>query len=193
MAYAGVAATLIDGGCTIHNSFKFPINLQEWQIKNLKIPKRTKERLQRAKIIIVDEVSMCNKIYLEAMDEILRTKVMNVNIPFGGKNIVVVGDFRQIPPIIRKGRNRSIIDASFKMSRVFKRFDIMRLKKNEKVSMKYPHDIRYAKFLLDLGNGDFPTIDEYNKTIEIPAEVESDFKNLSDFIEKVFVDMKNAS
>ncbi len=54
--------------------------------------------LKKAKVIIMDEICMMSKIDLERIERSLRL-LMDNNHPFGGKIIVLSGDFRQLLPI----------------------------------------------------------------------------------------------
>lgn len=54
--------------------------------------------LEDLDIIIVDEVSMMKKSELAKLDRLLRKQKM-MNVPFGGVNILLTGDFLQLPPI----------------------------------------------------------------------------------------------
>ena len=56
--------------------------------------------LQEAKILIMDEVTMMSKVDLERIDRSLQDIMQNKN-PFGGKIILLSGDFRQILPVER--------------------------------------------------------------------------------------------
>jgi ATP-dependent DNA helicase PIF1 len=77
---------------------------------------------------------MENKIFFEALDitlrDILRNKNENsIERPFGGMTMVVGEDFRQILPVLLKGRRHNIVTASIKRSYLRKHFHIMKLKR----------------------------------------------------------------
>ena len=69
------------------------------------------ELIKEASVIIWDEGPMVNRAVLACVDEVCRT-VMENDLPFGGKNIVVLGDFRQTCPVIRGGTRAQVVDAS---------------------------------------------------------------------------------
>jgi hypothetical protein len=104
LAFTGIASINISGQ-TIHSFFRFPFkpllpNDEEiplfrdfWQ--NYKI-------IEKAKTIIIDEVSMLRSDILEAIDCSLRKNGGNPNLPFGGKQMIFVGDIFQLPPIYNK-------------------------------------------------------------------------------------------
>src|ERR1700722_6209514 len=73
------------------------------------------ELLRAAKVFIWDEVAMSNQAVFNCVDETFRRCTRN-NLPFGGKVVVVLGDFRQMCPVIRGGSRVQVIDASVKSS-----------------------------------------------------------------------------
>jgi ATP-dependent DNA helicase PIF1 len=60
----------------------------------------TKQRWLDTKVLIIDEISMLSKELFELLDEIAR-KVFDNDMPFGGMQLIVVGDFMQLPPVQR--------------------------------------------------------------------------------------------
>lgn len=67
--------------------------------------------IRNAALIVWDEAPTANKAVFAYVDEVCR-KVMQCDQPFGGKVILVLGDFRQTCPVIRRGSKSQIIDAS---------------------------------------------------------------------------------
>lgn len=130
LAFTGIASINISGQ-TIHSFFRFPFkpllpNDEEipafrefWQ--NYKI-------IQKAKTIIIDEISMLRADILEGIDCSLRKNGGNPSLPFGGKQMIFVGDIFQLPPIF--DTNDSIENEVF--TRVYKSeyfFDSLSYKK----------------------------------------------------------------
>jgi len=73
--------------------------------------------LIETKLIIWDEAPMMNMLCFEAFERTLRDimKVVdeeNSKKPFGGKVVVLEGDFRQIPPVVKKGSRYNIVNYS---------------------------------------------------------------------------------
>lgn len=58
------------------------------------------ERWKKAKVLIIDEISMLNIEIFELLDSIARA-ARNVDAPFGGLHVIVVGDFMQLPPVVK--------------------------------------------------------------------------------------------
>lgn len=75
------------GGMTLHAAFGWPLTRR---IKNPQAP------AHRARLIIIDEVSMMSASMLADVESQLRGRG---NLPFGGKSILLVGDFNQLPPV----------------------------------------------------------------------------------------------
>lgn len=106
LAPTGVAAILA-GGDTIHSFFGLPMEV---------CPPCTCGNLNEARIqtilhtdtIIIDEVSMVRCDIVDAIDYTLR-KVLHTPQPFGGKQIVFVGDMFQLPPVVRQGAERELL------------------------------------------------------------------------------------
>lgn len=97
-APSGIAALNI-GGSTCHKVFRLPTTVVTEE--DYKLDSNTKQTLgdNSVKRIIIDEVSMLRADYLDLIEWKLR-KARNNNLPFGGVQMVVVGDFYQIPPIV---------------------------------------------------------------------------------------------
>lgn len=100
LAPTGIAAININGA-TIHSAFRLPFSIvtkKDWG--------RITEKLERlfskespVKRIIIDEVSMVRADVFQAVDQMLR-KVRRLNVPFGGLQVIVVGDFYQLSPVV---------------------------------------------------------------------------------------------
>ncbi len=101
-ASTGIAATHI-GGITIHSWSGIGANnfLSEYDIDRIASTEHVAKRIGKAKVLIIDEISMLSGSSLNAIDSILKA-VRGSNESFGGLQIVFVGDFFQLPPV--KGR-----------------------------------------------------------------------------------------
>lgn len=90
----GIAASLLPCGRTVNSSFKLIV---ENDNKSSSMNRRSKEanELKNADVIIWDEISMVSKHAFDAVDALLRD-IMQTDKPFGGKMVVVGGDFRQV-------------------------------------------------------------------------------------------------
>ncbi|GFW79657.1 ATP-dependent DNA helicase [Trichonephila clavipes] len=74
IASSGIAATLLDGGCTAHSALKEPLNVHTNPdaMCNIKKHSGMAEVLRKCKIIIWDECTMAHKHSLEALDRTLK-------------------------------------------------------------------------------------------------------------------------
>ncbi|KYM94629.1 ATP-dependent DNA helicase PIF1 [Cyphomyrmex costatus] len=112
-------------------------------------------------IFIWDEAPMAPRYALEIMDRTLRD-IMNNNLPFGGKIVILGGDFRQLLPIKMHASRSEIINLSIKCSPIWKYFKKFPLIQNMRL---LPEEIEFAKYLLDMGNG---ILNDTNNCIQIP-------------------------
>jgi hypothetical protein len=69
---------------------------------------------------------MANKAAFEAVDSLLRSLTASP-LPFGGKILIAVGDFRQVAPVVKGGGLSAAIDASVRTSHLWPAFQIHRL------------------------------------------------------------------
>ena len=100
VAFSGIAATLLDGGRTFHSRFKAPLHVTATSTCNVPVQSPLADLIRRARLIVWDEAPMAHRHLLEALDRTLRD-VMATEQPFGGKVMLLGGDFRQILPVIR--------------------------------------------------------------------------------------------
>lgn len=100
LAPTGIAAINI-GGQTIHSFFGFPMEVIGPRVK-IGVSETKCDILERIDTIIVDEASMVRADLVDAMDRYLQ-QAFNTYLPFGGKQVVFVGDLFQLPPVIRHG------------------------------------------------------------------------------------------
>ncbi|KAG8371199.1 hypothetical protein BUALT_Bualt13G0062200 [Buddleja alternifolia] len=88
--------------------------------------------------------------------------MLGVNLPFGGKVMILGGDFRQVPPVVINGTKSQIINASIVESSLWSNVKVLHLSEN----MRAQDDQYFSDFLLRVGNGEEPTIE--NDMIRIP-------------------------
>lgn len=102
-ASTGIAATHMNG-MTIHSWAGFGIKeqLTRANLTAMKDKKYLREHLENAKVLIIDEISMLHKKQLDMVDTVLQFFKEN-DEAFGGIQVVVCGDFFQLPPIGNQG------------------------------------------------------------------------------------------
>jgi ATP-dependent DNA helicase PIF1 len=100
LAPTGLAAIQVSG-TTIHSFFGFPLrpmvkndpDIRRWGKGHPKL-----NVVKKMQVLVIDEVSMVRADILDAIDESLRLNLEN-DIPFGGKQIILIGDVFQLPPV----------------------------------------------------------------------------------------------
>ncbi|MFM2374445.1 MAG: hypothetical protein RLZZ234_440 [Candidatus Parcubacteria bacterium] len=100
-ASTGIAATHV-GGMTIHSWSGIGIRstLSEWELDQLSEKERLVKRLTAARVLIIDEISMLGKDTLDTVEAVCR-RLRRSHEPWGGLQVVFVGDFFQLPPVER--------------------------------------------------------------------------------------------
>lgn len=134
VASCGIAALLLQGGRTAHSRFHIPLNITDETTCEIKQGSHLAELLKKTSLILWDEAPMAHRHCFEALDKSLRdilrfTNENSETRPFGGMTVVLGGDFRQILPVIPKGRREHIVNASIKRSYLWSHFEIFKLTK----------------------------------------------------------------
>ena len=110
LAPTGIAA-INAGGVTLHSFFKLPfrpmlpddpdLSLSHGRIfEFFKYPKEKRKIITEAELIIIDEISMVRVDIIDCIDRILRVYSGNMRLPFGGKQLLFVGDVFQLEPVV---------------------------------------------------------------------------------------------
>ncbi len=102
-ASTGIAATHI-GGLTIHSWSGIGIkdSLTPFDLEQIIAREKVTKRMQAAQVLVIDEISMLDGKILDMVDRVLQAARSNKE-PFGGIQVVFVGDFFQLPPVTRQG------------------------------------------------------------------------------------------
>ncbi len=118
IAPTGVAA-INAGGMTIHSFFQLPMGLflpldgggwnnyssevhnRSTSLKNLRLRNDKREVLRQLDLLVIDEISMVRTDLLDAIDTVMRHVRRQPLIPFGGVQMVYIGDLFQLPPVAR--------------------------------------------------------------------------------------------
>lgn len=108
LAPTGIAAVNV-GGVTMHSFFRIPFKPllpddPEFAISRLrsrlKYPKSLVKLIRNLDLIIIDEISMVRADIIDFMDKVLRVYSGNMREPFGGKQLLLVGDIFQLEPVV---------------------------------------------------------------------------------------------
>lgn len=118
-ASTGIAATLIFGK-TIHSWSGLGVTVDKFVPSNLigkqkAMWKAAAKRIKATDCLIIDEVSMLPAYFLSNLDRACKIARGKPSLPFGGLQIVLVGDFLQLPPVDsgQKDSNGQPVDSSY--------------------------------------------------------------------------------
>ena len=87
-------------------------------------------QIQKADLIIWDEIVMCARYCFEAVERTLREIMSDLHILYGGKCILFIGDFRQILPVVSKASRGMIVHMCLKLSFIFPELQVLHLNVN---------------------------------------------------------------
>ncbi|MCX7943368.1 MAG: AAA family ATPase [Deltaproteobacteria bacterium] len=107
LAPTGVAAINI-GGQTIHSFFKFGIDVTVDKIT--KLPKGSERLYKLIDTIVIDEISMVRSDIFDCIDKFMRLNGRKKRLPFGGVQMILVGDIYQLPPVVTKHEEQIFSD-----------------------------------------------------------------------------------
>ncbi|GJZ46103.1 DNA helicase [Tanacetum coccineum] len=173
VASSGIASLLLPAGRTAHSRFKIPLDLTD------------------------TSSPMNDRQCFETLGRTLRDILDQPNYLFGGKTVMLGGDFRQTLPVKRGASRNEIIRSSIANSYLWPHFKIHHLTENMLLDNENLSEINrhrtavFAEWLLDIGNGKIGTLDdsdpENTSWIDIPNEYcipndENGITNLIDFI-----------
>ncbi|MBQ4434180.1 MAG: AAA family ATPase, partial [Bacteroidales bacterium] len=105
VAPTGVAA-INAGGVTIHSFFQLPFTpfapTEEGRknlLKQIKMTNLRRKIMRQLEILVIDEISMVRADILDEIDTVLRAVRYNHDEPFGGVQVIYIGDLYQLPPV----------------------------------------------------------------------------------------------
>ncbi|MCF8245501.1 MAG: AAA family ATPase [Saprospiraceae bacterium] len=129
LAPTGIAALNI-GGQTIHSFFGF--GFQPYLPFDKELPNLSEkiDLLKKLDLIIIDEISMVRADIMNAIDLTLK-KFLKSELPFGGKQILLVGDLLQLPPVLNNNKPEEVLiirenyeTEFFFSAKVFEQFEV---------------------------------------------------------------------
>ena len=174
VAASGIAATLLQGGWTFHSRFKAPLKTDNSTVFDIKKQSNLAQLIVKCKVVVWDEAAMNHRYLMEALDRTFKD-IMGNNYPFGGKIMVLAGDFRQLPTVIKHGSRAQTVAASLKNSYLWRHFRLFELQENMRVincGGEQAMAQRYDEWLIQLGDGNIPTINDEGY-IELPSDMVS--------------------
>ncbi len=152
LAPTGVAALNVKGQ-TIHSFFKFKPNISLNRIRRIRASDEEGTIYQKLDAIVIDEISMVRADLLDCVDRFLRLNGPSLDLPFGGLQMIFIGDLYQLPPVVtstEKESFRTIYETPyFYSSRVFEVFE-MEFLELEKIYRQ--HDPEFINLLNSIRN-----------------------------------------
>lgn len=152
------------GGQTIHSLFQ--IQPRDFIMPEfLKLKAKVRNILTATDVLIIDEISMVAPDLLDAMD-LLARQARHDNAPFGGIQVVAIGDLFQLPPVITEDAKKYYLpeygfeNSYFFDSHVYSRADFVRFS-FDKVYRQ--NDGELLKNLIRLREGDMSALDFFNR------------------------------
>jgi ATP-dependent DNA helicase PIF1 len=118
-APTGLAALNI-GGRTLHSIFRLPTSggILDHSFNNFPIDTRTIWNIRNINALIIDEISMVRADYFDYIDRLMQHCKGNT-LPFGGAQIIAIGDFYQLPPVVVGHEKVQMKQAGFESEFIF--------------------------------------------------------------------------
>ena len=154
MATTGIAANLLCLGRTFHSRLKAPLVANEKSMLQISPQSNLAKLLLMAKLLLIDESTMLDRFQLEALDRTLKDLMGVDNLPFGGKIVILAGDFRQCLPVVPGVNRAGIVGQCINKSHLWNNFSVYNLSKNLRVRASGdPKKEKFDKWTLSIGNG----------------------------------------
>ncbi|GJZ29210.1 DNA helicase [Tanacetum coccineum] len=159
VASSGVASLLLLTGRTTHSWFKLPLDLTDTYVS-----------------------PMNDRRCFETLDRTLRDILDTPNAFFGGKSVMLGGDFRQTLPVKKNASRNEIIGSLIAESYLWRHFKLCRLTENTRLSNDSMNEAdrekvaMFAKWLLDIGDGHLGTPDELDPENTSWVDIPDDYR-----------------
>ncbi|XP_057305406.1 uncharacterized protein LOC130642337 [Hydractinia symbiolongicarpus] len=142
-------ATLLKKGTIIHRLFRLPVSIVGKSTCSITPVSAYAAELRRKNRLLQD---ICNN-----------------ELPFGGKVVLLGGDFSQLLPVVRKGKSTEIVDMCLKSSPLWHLFKEFRLHRNMRTR---PGEQQFAASLLQVGKGVLPVREQepFQGAIKVPSQ-----------------------
>jgi hypothetical protein len=181
VASCGITALLLEDGRTAHSRFHIPLNTTDESMCDIKQGIDLAALLNKTSLIIWDEAPKAHRNCFETLDKSLHDILWCRNensdrMSFGGMTIVLGGDFRQILPVVPKGKREHIVNALIKCSYLWGHFTVYKLRQNMCLSC-VSDDIEekkqlkdFVEWILCIGDGKMVP-DDGEEGINIPDDI----------------------
>lgn len=190
LAPTGIAA-INAGGSTLHSFFKLPFHPlvptdKRYSVRNVRSTMKYNgdkcKLLREVELIIIDEISMVRADIIDFIDKILRVYNRNMREPFGGKQLLLVGDIYQLEPVLKE-EDRQLLQPFYPSSyffdaKVFQDYPLVSIELNKVYRQTDPHFISILDHIRvnQVSDSDFSLINQ-----RVGAQIESVSKQGDDF------------
>ncbi|XP_031333809.1 uncharacterized protein LOC116163816 [Photinus pyralis] len=180
-ASTGVAAQLLPRGTTVHSAFQLPrdVTCTDY-VPPISYNSIVAYRIRKAELLIIDEISMLHRNLFRMVNEACKHTADEQlsNFAFGGKVVLLGGDWQQLFPIVVLGNIHDQIMASIKNSELFASFEEIKLTRNMRVNAD---EVEFVDLLERIGKDA-----DGSGTFRVPSEMLADGEE--DLIKFVFPD-----
>ncbi|CAN1770799.1 ATP-dependent DNA helicase PIF1 [Linum perenne] len=146
VASSGIAATLLPHGSTAHSQFKIPIDIHHTSTCHIKRGTQLAHIIRNTELIVWDEAPMIHRLSFEAVDRTI-CDLMDLPMsgngykPFGGKTVLLGGDFRQTLPVVTGGGRGESVDACLTRSVLWSHCRLLHLSTNMRLDASASNNI----------------------------------------------------
>lgn len=185
-ASTGIAATHLNG-ITIHSwsGIGLKDELTQENLQEITKKKWLRKRIRNTRVLIIDEISMLEADQFDLIDEVVKTFKGNHFQPFGGMQVVLSGDFFQLPPVSKKEQ------AEFATHSVV--WKQMNLKTCYLTEQWRQRDSKYLKVLEDIRNASVSVQTKKILKSRHQAKIKGNLKPTNLYTHNVDVDRENRS
>nr|GEY71917.1 DNA helicase [Tanacetum cinerariifolium] len=198
VASSGITSLLLPSGSTVHLRFKLPLELTEESLCRITKNSYIGKLSANTNLIIWDEAPMNDRSYFEALDRSLMDILTEPHSLFGGKSVLLGGDFRQTLPVKKGASKMEVISSCISESELWSRFKVFTLTEN--IRLEKPNisaDERslissFSSWLLNIGDGNMgdpdPEDPENTSWVDIPINycIPDDEKGLQNLINFIY-------
>ncbi len=185
----GISALNYPGGMTAHALFKLPLDTSDPNSYcDISAATQRGKLIMAADVIIWDEAPMSHRHNVETVERTLED--LTGKKKFGGKLSIHGGDKRQIPPVVKNGGKRDVLNASLKFSPFWKEVKVFSLN----APQRDKEDRGYSEFVLKVGEDRIESMEVTDgERIEklIPLELVERVQTVDELIDFVYEDITN--
>nr|GEV42001.1 DNA helicase [Tanacetum cinerariifolium] len=198
VASFGIASLLLPSGRTAHSRFKLSLELNDSSTSSITKNTQLAVLLKETYLIIWDESHMNDRRCFETLDKTLRDILNTPNKLFGGKSVMLGGDFRQTLHVKKKASHTEIIGSSIVQSYIWRSFKLFVLTENMRLTQGNLSEAEkeevstFADWLLNVGDGIVGVPDELDPEntswIRIPEkfQLKNDENGLTKLIQFIY-------